>query len=181
MTLFESALDSLHSWVAFTEEQERLRRTFVQQLELYPHGLTRSCRSGHLTGSAIVVNAERSAVALVFHPRVGRWIQPGGHVEPSDRSLAEAAWREATEETGIEGLRVSAEPVDLDIHQYSCPKGTPNRHLDVRYVCIAPPGADPVCSAESVDVRWFDYDGLPADLDTATRRLIEASRQAQLY
>ncbi|WP_084740196.1 NUDIX domain-containing protein [Cryptosporangium aurantiacum] len=42
----------------------------------------------------------RYCLGLVFHPRLGVWIPPGGHVEP-DETAAEAALREVTEETGL--------------------------------------------------------------------------------
>src|SRR5262249_53671755 len=38
---------------------------------------------------------------LVHHRKSGNWFQPGGHFEPGDRSAAEAALREAREETGL--------------------------------------------------------------------------------
>lgn len=39
-------------------------------------------------------------LGLVFHPRLGVWIPPGGHVEP-DETTAEGALREVAEETGL--------------------------------------------------------------------------------
>ena len=34
-------------------------------------------------------------------------------------------------------------------------------HLDVRFVAVAPAGAEPAVSAESLDVRWWPADALP--------------------
>jgi 8-oxo-dGTP pyrophosphatase MutT (NUDIX family) len=173
--LHASAFDTLHSWVAPNAEQERLRLEYLGHLRANDDAMWRSCTFGHLTGSAIVVNAKRTAVALLFHPRVGRWLQAGGHCEADDTSLTAVALREATEEFGVAGLQIDPEPIDLDIHAYACPKGTPNRHLDVRFRCVAPIDAQLVCSDESFDVRWFPYDTLPDGLDDSTKRLIARS------
>ena len=76
----------------------------------------RSCEPGHLTASALVLSADRSATLLTLHPRVGQWLQLGGHCEPGDPTLLAAALREATEESGIEGLEIDPVPVRLDVH-----------------------------------------------------------------
>jgi 8-oxo-dGTP pyrophosphatase MutT (NUDIX family) len=39
-------------------------------------------------------------IGLIHHPRLHRWMLPGGHVEP-DENPAEAALREVREETGL--------------------------------------------------------------------------------
>jgi hypothetical protein len=62
------------------------------------------------------------------------------------------AWREATEETGLDGLQVAVHAVDLDIHEVGPPHG-PHLHLDIRYLVVAPPGAVPVGNHESRDLR----------------------------
>ena len=102
-----------------------------------------------------------SRVLLTHHRRARMWFQLGGHLEPEDRSVRAAAEREATEESGIPGLRVTPVPVHLDRHVLSGDFGRCREHLDIRYAAIAPAGAQPRVSAESLDVRWWPVDGLP--------------------
>lgn len=50
------------------------------------------------TASGFVVDDGR--VLLVRHAKLGRWLQPGGHIEPRE-TPDEAAIREVREETGV--------------------------------------------------------------------------------
>lgn len=52
------------------------------------------------TASAFIVNGE-SEVLLMKHSKLGKWIQPGGHIE-GDETPDEAAERETREEVGFE-------------------------------------------------------------------------------
>ncbi|MHA3700983.1 coenzyme F420-0:L-glutamate ligase [Jatrophihabitans sp. YIM 134969] len=136
----------------------------------------RSCEPGHVTASALIVSPDASQVLLVAHPRIGMWVQTGGHLEPSDPTVAAAALREATEESGIEGLDLDPRPIDLDVHGLTCSLGVPTRHFDVRFVAVAPAGAVPVRSEESDDVAWFPWDALPSGVSEDVPRLVAAAR-----
>jgi 8-oxo-dGTP pyrophosphatase MutT (NUDIX family) len=162
VTLHADAVATLDSWRPALGSQESLRQAFLGFLAAREDACRRSCEAGHLTASAVVLDHTGTRVLLTLHPRVGRWLQLGGHCEPSDGSLAEAALREATEESGMAGLRISAEPVHLDVHPITCSLGVPTRHFDVRYAVHAPAGAEPVRSDESDDLRWWPVDALPA-------------------
>ncbi|HEX8865709.1 MAG TPA: NUDIX domain-containing protein, partial [Lentzea sp.] len=76
-----------------------------------------------------------------------------------------AALREATEESGMRGLRIEQAPIHLDVHPITCSLGKPTRHFDVRFLVRAPMGAQPVRSAESVDLQWWPLDSLPDNVD----------------
>lgn len=170
--LTDEANRVLNRWSAPDRQQAMLRSMFIRHAMGHADSVFRSCGEGHLTASAIVLDATRRRVLLTLHPRLGRWIQMGGHIEPDDASIEAAALREATEESGIAGLVLDPVPVDLDVHAFECPKGTPNRHLDIRFAVVAPEGAVEVCSDESLAVAWFDVGRLPAELDDSTLRLI---------
>lgn len=159
------ALATLGSWRPTAIGQEPLRQAFLSFLLARPDACARSCEPGHLTASAVVLDAAHARVLLTLHPRVGRWLQLGGHCEPGDPTLLAASLREAVEESGIDGLRIEPEPLHLDVHPVTCSLGVPTRHFDVQFLVHAAPGAREVRSAESVDLRWWPVDALPEDSD----------------
>ncbi|MCD2197443.1 NUDIX hydrolase [Actinomycetospora endophytica] len=154
----------LAAWKAPDAGQSAIREALLAYLAVRDDACSRSCEAGHLTASALVVDEAGEHALLTLHPRVGRWLQLGGHIEPEDTTLAGAALREATEESGIEGLTISEAPVHLDVHPVTCSLGIPTRHLDVRYLVRAPAGARGVRSDESVDLRWWPLAELPDDV-----------------
>lgn len=170
------ASEALRGWTPPDHDQAALREAFLAFLAARPEdACRRSCEAGHLTASAVLLDHERRNVLLTLHPRVGRWIQLGGHCEPEDETLAAAALREATEESGIGGLKMDPEPLHLDVHPITCSLGLPTRHLDVRYLMYAPRGAIERISEESRDLRWWPLDRLPSDTDTIPRLVVLAS------
>lgn len=162
-----AAAAELAAWEPGEEAQRALKHALLAFLGARPgDACDRSCVPGHLTASALVLDAAAEQLLLTLHPRVGRWVQLGGHCEPGDPTLRAAALREATEESGIPGLQIDPQPLHVDVHPVTCSLGVPTRHLDVRYLVRAPAGAVPVISAESDDLRWWPLDALPPDADT---------------
>lgn len=158
---------TLTDWRPAEEGQAALREAFLAFLAACPDACERSCAPGHITASALVMDAVGENVLLTLHPRVGRWVQLGGHCEDVDATLREAALREAVEESGIPGLRVDPVPLHLDVHPIICSGASrTTRHLDVRFLLRAPVGATPIRSPESVDLQWWPTDGLPANTDS---------------
>jgi 8-oxo-dGTP pyrophosphatase MutT (NUDIX family) len=168
------AVASLGRWHPPDIGQRALKEAFLGFLAGRPDATRRSCASGHLTASAVVLDTARNSVLLTLHPRVGRWLQLGGHCEDGDATLAAAALREATEESGIDGLLIGDLPVHLDVHPITCSLGKPTRHFDVRYLAIAPPGALPAISAESADLRFWPLHGLPPGVDGSLLAALDA-------
>ena len=165
MSLHADAVSTLRAWQAPDAAQDALRCDFLDHLAAHDDGVWRSCVPAHLRASALVMSEGRDEVLLVLHSKAGLWLQPGGHCEPEDPTLLAAALREATEETGIGGLALSAAPVRLDRHAAPCRPGVVDHHLDVQYLAIAPPQAIPRSSAETLAVAWFRCDDLPEPAD----------------
>ena len=127
---------------AFVEHFDRLESPFDEHASLV-----------HVTGSAIVVGDR--GVVLHLHKRLGRWLQPGGHIEAGEMPW-EGAHREVVEETGLDARHPEHGPELVHIDVHPGPRG--HTHLDLRYLLYAP-DADPAPPpGESQDVRWFGWD-----------------------
>jgi 8-oxo-dGTP pyrophosphatase MutT (NUDIX family) len=183
MSLHADARAVLAAWAAPDEAQEALRRAFIDLLEAQPDGMFRHCQPEHLTGSALVVRVHEDGegeVLLVHHAKAGKWLQTGGHCEPADATLAEAALREAREESGIESLTVDPVPLQLSRHRvpFCGPPPQGGHHLDVQFLAHAVADAKIQVGADDDEARWFplDADAVPEPTDQDVRDLIAAAK-----
>ena len=178
MSLRAEAARALKEWAPPDELQDGLRQEYLNHLTEHHDGMWKACEAGHLTASALVVDPVGERVLLTLHRKLEMWLQMGGHCEPQDASLADAALREATEESGMAGLRLlPGGPVRLDRHTTPCAV-----HLDVQYAALAPPDTVERISEESLALRWYGYADpgawaeLAAVADESVLRLVTATR-----
>ena len=163
----------LQAYVPRDAHQAHERERMLAFLDEFPRDAHRRERlEGHLTASALLVDARGERALLTLHKKLGRWLQLGGHCD-GDANLAGAALRECAEESGIESLRVVTAPLDLDIHTIPARPGEPEHlHLDTRFLVLAPPGALEVLSEESQALAWFAPEELGSiETDASVRRL----------
>lgn len=145
---------------------------------------------GHFTASAFVTRPEpdgSSSLLLVHHAKLGRWLQPGGHFEPSDEDLFMAAVREVVEETGIPAHCLAVGGLlDVDIHRIPELRGEPaHEHHDLRLHLEVPAGTVAVEGDGVRGVRWVTLDpelrdaarwGADDSVLRAARRLVAGAR-----
>ncbi|HYO25691.1 MAG TPA: NUDIX hydrolase [Lacipirellulaceae bacterium] len=144
----------------------------------HPDCFERTCRPGHVTASAWVTTPGRDRCLLVHHRKLGRWLQPGGHMDGQGDVLA-AALREVEEETAVASVDVvdvageppGLTPLDLDVHvipaRYDAAGALledEHEHHDVRMLLVATGDLTPRTSEESHAVRWFTMEEMRAQI-----------------
>ena len=139
---------------------------------------------GHVTASAVVARPSGDAFLLVYHRKLSRWLQPGGHVEHSDASAFEAAVREASEETGIRpadfASPLGARILDVDVHLIPARKTEPaHRHFDVRFLLTTASDIDLAASDDPTrPVEWRGYEeALASGVDDSLARALTKARR----
>lgn len=119
--------------------------------------------------TATVYIFHENKVLLHFHEKLGKWLPPGGHLEPNE-TPPEAARREVKEETGLEITFIEQENLKVDAYNavsferpFLCllenippHKDKPaHQHMDFIYL------AKPVQLPEDLGgFRWFAYEQL---------------------
>lgn len=172
------ALALLASFEPADESQARERDRIARFVRAHPRDAhRRSCLAGHLTASALLLDDAGERALCTLHKKLGRWLQLGGHAD-GDANLVACALRECREESGIDALVIDPRPIDVDVHAIPARPGEPaHLHLDVRFLVWAAPGAQPVCSDESHELRWFTRDELAAaGTDESVLRLFDRAR-----
>ena len=119
-SLHASATRVLAEWRTDDPAAESLRHTMLAFLAAEPRACLRACAAGHITASAVLLDRSGRNVLLTLPPRVGRWLQLGGHCEPEDATVWDAALREAREESGIDDLALEPGLLDAHTHPITC-------------------------------------------------------------
>jgi 8-oxo-dGTP pyrophosphatase MutT (NUDIX family) len=142
----------------------------------------RSQPEAHFTASAVLVGPAGLETCLVHHRKLNRWLQPGGHFEPSDNgSPVRAALREVLEETGCAGELVAgaAVPFDVDIHGIPASGAEPaHLHLDLRLLACTAHSELAIDAIETRGAEWLNWEAaLERADDPALQRLLRKARR----
>lgn len=135
---------------------------------------------GHFTASAFVVDPDGGELLLILHAKLGRWLQPGGHVDAEDATLLAAARRELAEETGLTEVDVlSIAPFDLDVHLIPAGRAPAHLHFDVRFLLRAR-ARGLRAATDAVDARWVPLaDVVSFEQDASVLRAVVALERAR--
>lgn len=134
------------------DERERTSiASAISFLTTASHPFSEMASPSHITASAFVVSDR--GVILHRHRILGRWLQPGGHVD-GDESPEEAAVREVREETGLIAIPLTNGVFHVDMH----PGPHEHTHYDLRYLLAASPDDPSPAAGESAEVVWCAFD-----------------------
>lgn len=152
------------------------RATMLDFLERNECFAARSTLEGHFTASGWVLSPDGEKAYLLLHAKLKRWLQPGGHVEAQDRTLAEAALREVVEELGMDAAHLSCQGLfDVDVHTIPARGNEPQHlHLDCRFLFRSSAQAQVQISDESHGVKAVPLAELVGgDTEESLRRMAE--------
>jgi len=139
---------------------EKVAITMLSFIENHTNHFSRTNHHGHFTGSAWIINPDKSKILMTHHKKIGKWLQLGGHAD-GESDLLKVSQREAIEESGINNfVTISNEIFDMDIHEIP-PIGSDPKHLhyDIRFLLQADPDKESlIISNESHDVAWIPLD-----------------------
>ena len=121
---------------------------------------------------------------LLLHRKLGKWLPPGGHIDPHELPDV-AALREVEEETGLQvalldageplgSVRRLAQPLCILLEDIA----SDHQHIDLIYVARVLEGDVRHAPAESHEWRWYDVgelggDEVAPDVRDLGRRAIE--------
>ncbi len=116
---------------------------------------SRNNQHGHITASGLVIKNDK--VLLIRHPFIGKYFQPGGHIDENETPL-EAAIREVYEETGwkCSPYRANQQILDVDFHLIPENKKkleAAHWHIDLCYQ-LNPIEQTP--ASESLSATWLE-------------------------
>lgn len=139
------------------------------------------------TASALITTTTfPKKILLIHHKKIKTWLQPGGHIEPTENPI-EAVIREVKEETGLDitgyfpkGIETS-ESVELPLPRFFLEEKIPehaNRpshyHIDLLYHIQTEEKPATLLQDESYGIGWFSKEeALKLPMLENTKKMIE--------
>lgn len=126
--------------------------------------------------TASVYILDQGKVLLIYHKKLQKWLQPGGHIDPGELP-SEAAVREALEETGMvveiipqenvwiqeSNARSFPRPFVCELQEIPAYKEQPaHQHIDFQYLARPVGGGENQNLSEIEAMRWFTLEEVEA-------------------
>lgn len=172
-------ISALEAVVPFgSVEREMISRT-IKFINNHEFPMNQNLEAGHLTGSAWIVNKDRTKALLTHHTKLGMWLQLGGHAEQEDLSIRDTAAREAREESGLLSIQlINKDILSVDVHMIPERKGFPaHPHYDIQFLFEADENEKLAISDESEDLKWIAFNEIcNYNNELSIRRMLEKSK-----
>ena len=98
----------------------------------------------HIAASVLLITQDFKKALFLWHTKIGRWTQPGGHAD-GNPDLQGVALKELEEETGVTGVELVS-PIPLDIYRFDYPKeifGYRKSIYNLCFLAFLPGGQEP--------------------------------------
>jgi 8-oxo-dGTP pyrophosphatase MutT (NUDIX family) len=175
MTTRPALIEALARHQPFNEHEARMLARVQAFVCNHVDCFERSLVIGHVTGSAWIVDATSTQALLIYHAKLGKWLQPGGHCD-GDADVRRVAMREAEEETGLHSFAplLDGAIFDVDAHEIPARK---NVAAHVRFAFEADSAAPLQISEESRDLRWVPLDEIAGlNTDKSVMRMVSKTQ-----
>ncbi|MGH9843287.1 MAG: NUDIX hydrolase [Blastocatellia bacterium] len=176
-------LEQLRAHQPFDRRETEMRQAIERFVLEHERFHDRALSVGHLTGSAWILDQERTHALLTHHRKLNLWVQLGGHVE-NDADMLRAAWREAREESGLTEVQSIHDRIfDVDIHEIPERRGEPKHfHYDIRFVFSADRNSHLTISGESRNLAWVALEQIPElTQEESILRMIRKTKRLNQY
>lgn len=91
---------NLKNYITHFPNEAELLTHLITQSDSGEDIISRSNFNGHVTASALIINS-KNEVLVLWHNKLQKFLQPGGHLESVDNTLIDSSLREMEEESGI--------------------------------------------------------------------------------
>ena len=130
---------------ASPDEKEAVAE-LIQYVSENPICFEREAKDGakHIAASVLLITRDFKRALFLWHTKIGRWTQPGGHAD-GNPDLPSVALKELEEETGIVGAQLVS-PAPLDIYRFDYPPEVFGYQKSIYNLCFAaflPEGQEP--------------------------------------
>ena len=175
---------ALHTWLSsYTchspKEQQYVHRMNTLLKESEDPFSRKHFIPGHFTASSFVLSPDAHSLLLIYHKKLKMWLQPGGHIEATDPTLAHAFIREVEEETSLK-LPLPSEPIqifDVDIHHIPHIGIEPaHEHFDLRLLFHSN-SSHIQANTDADEAKWVPLSDLDSvHTDDSVRRAVQKIR-----
>jgi 8-oxo-dGTP pyrophosphatase MutT (NUDIX family) len=169
--MHRTLVELLHAYVPSDPEEQVYKERMLEFIKQHADCFERSLAEGHFTGSAWLLNHDKSRALLMHHTKLDQWFQLGGHCD-GDSDILAVALKEAQEESGINNIiPVSEDIFDIDIHRIPAfGNNKEHYHYDVRFLLQVNGLDEIVQNRESKELRWISTDR--KELPTTSRSIV---------
>lgn len=168
--LKEQVIKILDNYLKIYPNEEKRQERFINYLKNHNSKEIRDWNNfdGHIVVGSFIYAKKENKFLFLYHKDLKMYLYPGGHIDREDKTILDAALREATEETGLDNFKVLHNtkneliPLDIDTQfiEYNERLALPSHyHYDFRYVLMIDEIQDiKIDTSELRDYKWLDYE-----------------------